>query len=355
MQHPTPHSARGCSRSIRRIRLPVRPLFDERAGQCRLSVVYVTMGSYGPNRHSVPNRHATTGGSSWQLVPQRAAPLRTVPRAMSTPSCGGRPHHPPPSTCSPRPSRASTKHRPWKPPTNGSPRHIWPRCAPPPPSSPSAGRSGGHASRRRQRIRSAWEVLPEVAPELAEWSALFAAGAARRAKAEAGIAGAASRRDADDLLRDAAMFLRLVERMLLLQPSLPPQRAGYGRGTARGRQSEIPGRGGERGGVGREPGGQGERATPARLRPRPRHAPARPLRRPPGTRAAPGRRPVATRAAAAPGGPPPALSAPPDAPGTPTERRARSVRLRRRRTAWDGIGWWTPRRSCPRRGATRRV
>ncbi|REK86797.1 hypothetical protein DY245_30560 [Streptomyces inhibens] len=80
--------------------------------------------------------------------------------------------------------------------------------------------------RRRQRIRSAWEVLPEVAPELTEWSALFAAGAARRAKAEAGIAGAAGRRDADDLLRDAAMFLRLVERMLLLQPSLPPQRAG---------------------------------------------------------------------------------------------------------------------------------
>ncbi|MEU5240796.1 SAV_6107 family HEPN domain-containing protein [Streptomyces lydicus] len=80
--------------------------------------------------------------------------------------------------------------------------------------------------RRRQRIRSAWEVLPEVAPELAEWSALFEAGAPRRAKAEAGISGAASRRDADDLLRDAAMFLRLVERMLLLQPSLPPQRAG---------------------------------------------------------------------------------------------------------------------------------
>ncbi|MFB6441844.1 SAV_6107 family HEPN domain-containing protein [Streptomyces sp. NPDC056411] len=80
--------------------------------------------------------------------------------------------------------------------------------------------------RRRQRIRSAWEVLPEVAPELVEWSALFASGSDRRAKAEAGIVGAASRRDADDLLRDTAMFLRLVERMLLLQPSLPPQRAG---------------------------------------------------------------------------------------------------------------------------------
>ncbi|MFF4757476.1 SAV_6107 family HEPN domain-containing protein [Streptomyces sp. NPDC001292] len=78
--------------------------------------------------------------------------------------------------------------------------------------------------RRRARIRSAWEVLPEIAPELAEWSALFAAGAARRARAEAGIRGAAGQRDADDLIRDVAMFIRLVERMLLLQPILPHPR-----------------------------------------------------------------------------------------------------------------------------------
>ncbi|WP_418956579.1 SAV_6107 family HEPN domain-containing protein [Streptomyces tritici] len=77
--------------------------------------------------------------------------------------------------------------------------------------------------RRRNRIRSAWEVLPEIAPELTEWSALFASGAARRARAEAGIAGAASSRDADDLVRDAMMFLRLVERLLVLQPVLPRQ------------------------------------------------------------------------------------------------------------------------------------
>jgi hypothetical protein len=77
--------------------------------------------------------------------------------------------------------------------------------------------------RRRQRIRSAWEVLPEVAPELAEWGELFAAGALRRAKAEAGITGAAGWRDADDLVRAAAMFLRLVERLLALQPTLPQQ------------------------------------------------------------------------------------------------------------------------------------
>ncbi|MET9621327.1 MULTISPECIES: SAV_6107 family HEPN domain-containing protein [unclassified Streptomyces] len=77
--------------------------------------------------------------------------------------------------------------------------------------------------RKRARIRSAWEVLPEIAPELTEWSALFASGAERRARAEAGIAAAAGRRDADDLIRDAAMFLRLVERMLVLQPVLPRQ------------------------------------------------------------------------------------------------------------------------------------
>ncbi|MEE1745975.1 MULTISPECIES: SAV_6107 family HEPN domain-containing protein [unclassified Streptomyces] len=80
------------------------------------------------------------------------------------------------------------------------------------------------SKRRRERIRSAWEVLPEIAPELTEWSALFASGAPRRARAEAGIPGAATRRDADDLLRDAAMFLRLVERLLVLQPVLPQAR-----------------------------------------------------------------------------------------------------------------------------------
>ncbi|MDT0381054.1 SAV_6107 family HEPN domain-containing protein [Streptomyces sp. DSM 42041] len=80
------------------------------------------------------------------------------------------------------------------------------------------------APRRRTRIRSAWEVLPEAAPELTEWSALFAAGAQRRARAEAGIQGAASWRDADDLVREAGVFLRLVERMLVSQPALPQPR-----------------------------------------------------------------------------------------------------------------------------------
>lgn len=88
------------------------------------------------------------------------------------------------------------------------------------------------SERRRRRIRSAWDVLPEVAPELSEWSALFASGASRRARAEAGIRHAVTRRDADDLLRDAGRFLRIVERMLALQPVLPSPRDADGEGNA---------------------------------------------------------------------------------------------------------------------------
>lgn len=87
-----------------------------------------------------------------------------------------------------------------------------------------AARGRPETGRRRERIRSAWEVLPDLAPELAEWSALFASGAQRRARAEAGIPGAADSRDADELVRHAAMFLRLVERMLELRPVLPRPR-----------------------------------------------------------------------------------------------------------------------------------
>jgi hypothetical protein len=96
------------------------------------------------------------------------------------------------------------------------------------------------APRRRPRIRSAWEVLPEIAPELTEWSALFASGAARRARAEAGIPGAAGRRDADDLVRDVAMFIRLVERMLTLQPVLPHPRPDTGRPSVPRARDDLP-------------------------------------------------------------------------------------------------------------------
>ncbi|MGA4896438.1 SAV_6107 family HEPN domain-containing protein [Streptomyces griseoincarnatus] len=94
--------------------------------------------------------------------------------------------------------------------------------------------------RARAKIRSAWEVLPEIAPELTEWSALFASGARRRARAEADIQGAATVRDADDLLRDVTMFLRLVERMLVLQPVLPPPRPDQDGGPDAAPRGDLP-------------------------------------------------------------------------------------------------------------------
>ncbi len=70
------------------------------------------------------------------------------------------------------------------------------------------GRPGGPLARRP---RSAWTLLARVAPELGEWAAFFAAGAGKRAAAEAGITNAVSRREADDLLRDAGRFVELCE------------------------------------------------------------------------------------------------------------------------------------------------
>jgi SAV_6107-like HEPN len=74
---------------------------------------------------------------------------------------------------------------------------------------------------RRGRPVSAWRLLTEVAPELGEWAAFFAAGAGKRAAAEAGRP-VVSQREADDLIRDAERFLLAVLGLLGLvqQPSL---------------------------------------------------------------------------------------------------------------------------------------
>jgi hypothetical protein len=69
-------------------------------------------------------------------------------------------------------------------------------------------------SPRGSRLRSAWVLLAEVAPELGEWAAFFAAGAAKRAAAEAGVHGVVTDREADDLVREAETFLALVARTL---------------------------------------------------------------------------------------------------------------------------------------------
>lgn len=73
---------------------------------------------------------------------------------------------------------------------------------------PQVGRRG------RSPQRNAWTLLAQVAPEFAEWAGFFAAGASKRAAAEAGSRRAVTEREADDLVRDADRFLALVEESL---------------------------------------------------------------------------------------------------------------------------------------------
>lgn len=61
--------------------------------------------------------------------------------------------------------------------------------------------------------RSVWELVPKVAPELAEWASFFEATAGRRAAIESGRA-IATPREADDLVRDAESFQHVVEGIL---------------------------------------------------------------------------------------------------------------------------------------------
>ncbi|GLU46044.1 SAV_6107 family HEPN domain-containing protein [Nocardiopsis ansamitocini] len=67
---------------------------------------------------------------------------------------------------------------------------------------------------RARGPRSAWELLPAAAPELHEWALYFAAGAAKRAAAEAGLGPAVTAEQADVLLNDARAFLAVVESLL---------------------------------------------------------------------------------------------------------------------------------------------
>ncbi|QIG42578.1 chromosome segregation protein SMC [Nocardioides anomalus] len=80
------------------------------------------------------------------------------------------------------------------------------------------------APTRRKPQKNAWVLLAEVAPELSEWAGFFAAGAGKRAAAEAGSRRAVTDREADDLVRDADRFLAVVEQSLGLAahaPTLP--------------------------------------------------------------------------------------------------------------------------------------
>lgn len=84
-----------------------------------------------------------------------------------------------------------------------------------------AARPGPGAGPRRKTPRSVWDLLPRVEPALAEWAAFFAAGAGKRAAAEAGLPRAVCAREADDLLRDAETFVSLAEETLGVSAQAP--------------------------------------------------------------------------------------------------------------------------------------
>jgi hypothetical protein len=77
------------------------------------------------------------------------------------------------------------------------------------------------------RRQNAWRMLAEVAPELAEWAAFFAATEPKRDAIRAGATSIVSGREADDLVRDAEAFLRVVERAVGFSAGF---RAGFSTG-----------------------------------------------------------------------------------------------------------------------------
>lgn len=91
-----------------------------------------------------------------------------------------------------------------------------------------AARAQPDPRKRRGRPATVWTLLAMVAPELTEWALFFAAGATKRAAAEAGIPRVVTGREADDLIRDAERFLALVEMMLGVphQTSISSARVG---------------------------------------------------------------------------------------------------------------------------------
>lgn len=78
----------------------------------------------------------------------------------------------------------------------------------------------------RGRPRSVWLLLPKVAPEFTEWASFFAACSAKRVAAESGSRVAVSVREADDMLRDAGVFVMLVAEQLGIDPQIPLHSVG---------------------------------------------------------------------------------------------------------------------------------
>lgn len=73
------------------------------------------------------------------------------------------------------------------------------------------------ATGRRNRVTNVWDLLIRVAPELGEWADFFSRTARKRTVAEAGVSQVVTRREADDLLRDADHFVTVVTGLIGLR------------------------------------------------------------------------------------------------------------------------------------------
>jgi hypothetical protein len=86
------------------------------------------------------------------------------------------------------------------------------------------------ARARPRRPTSAWTLLVDAAPEMTAWASYFAAGASRRAAAEAGLRDAVTAEQAKALRRDAGAFVAMVETTLGMLSLGDPDGADSGRG-----------------------------------------------------------------------------------------------------------------------------
>ncbi|MFF2653605.1 SAV_6107 family HEPN domain-containing protein [Streptomyces sp. NPDC058045] len=88
-----------------------------------------------------------------------------------------------------------------------------------------------HRLGRRARIRSTWDLLPEVAPEFAEFAAYFDKTTIKRIRAEAGIIGAVDIHELEDVRHMTTLFMRKVEALDDVKNATTAQK-GSGDGAA---------------------------------------------------------------------------------------------------------------------------
>jgi len=74
--------------------------------------------------------------------------------------------------------------------------------------------------RPRERVSSVWVLLPQVAPEFADWASFFANTGTKRAAAEAGIPRVVTAAEADRMVEAAGQFVHTVASALgIREPS----------------------------------------------------------------------------------------------------------------------------------------